>query len=191
MKRQLAVLPLLAVAALTVGACSTGGTPTPNPTVTNQSGNSSGATSSNNGSGGDPLASVNSCSLLTTAQLSQYGLQQVSAKTENGARVCSWQGNIGPGPNGGEVDTNVYDTAGISQLNSNGFSITNHPVGKHQGRLVQSTDGAGLCAVSIAVTATSRIDVRGDALTGQQSQDCQIAEQFAPIVEQNLVALGY
>jgi hypothetical protein len=190
-KRQLVVLPLLA-AALLVNACSNPsvvGTPSANPTTANQSSGGS-ATSGNSSSSGDPLASVNSCSLLTSAQINQYQLQKVSADTENGARDCSWQGAVGPSPNGGGIDIAIYDTAGISQLNSGGYTITDYPVGKHQGRLYQSNDGGGLCAVSIAITSTSRVDVGGQGGTGQQSDSCGIAKQFAPMVEQNLVALG-
>jgi hypothetical protein len=75
----------------------------------------------------------------------------------------------------------------LDQLDTTSFTVTNYPVGKHQGRL--SKDPAGhTCSVSIGVTRTSRVDIIGVDGAGRQEQACTVATLVAPSVEQKLPA---
>jgi hypothetical protein len=118
-------------------------------------------------------------------------MHQVEAGTKLGARFCAWQHPVttdGGGDYG--ISVNIYDKAGLDQLSTIGFVITNDRIGRHQGRLVRDTVGDA-CAVSIGITATSRVDVVGIPPGGKGTDvNCQLAEGVAPSVEQKLPVGG-
>lgn len=133
----------------------------------------------------DPLTGVDPCSLLTSEVISQNHLQPGPSGTAAGTRYCRW--DTGPTSSGVEysIAINVYDHAGLDQLNTVAFTVTNYPVGIHHGRMSKRVHG-GTCTVSIGVTGTSRVDVVGDDHSGQQDRSCVEATTVAPSVEQRL-----
>jgi hypothetical protein len=135
----------------------------------------------------DPLSRVDPCALLDPAVIQQNQLQSDKSGTGPGSRYCQWDtGASGVGYN---VAINIYDHAGIDQLPTTGFVVTNDPVGNHSGRLSKATAG-GACSVSIGVTSTSRVDVVGVDYSGQLDRACVVATTVAPSVAQKLPAGG-
>jgi hypothetical protein len=137
----------------------------------------------------DPLANVDPCSLLDPAVISQNQLQQVKSGIGPGTRYCRWDTGAITSGVGYDIDVNVYDHAGLDQLSTAGFTITNYPVGRHQGRMSKDTAGHG-CVVSVGVTGTSRVDVVGVDSSGQLDRSCVEATTVAPSVEQKLPVEG-
>jgi hypothetical protein len=117
--------------------------------------------------------------------VAQNGLTSGQPATVPGARACRWQKNADTSGDGYLVSVNIYDQAGLDQLNTTSFDVTNYPVGSHQGRLSKEKVG-GACAVSIEVTSTSRVDIGGVDGQGRQQQACTVAETVAPSVAQKL-----
>jgi hypothetical protein len=117
-------------------------------------------------------------------------MHKAGSGNQAGARYCAWEHPVAAGGNEFSINVNIYDTAGLDQLSTIGFSITNYPLGRHQGRLVRDTVG-DVCAVSIGVSATSRVDVVGIPPGGKGVDvGCQLAELAAPSVEQKLPVGG-
>jgi uncharacterized protein DUF3558 len=182
--RHLKFVAMAALIAIATAACSgtTPGTatgtpsdPTTPPSITSTPGASTAA---------DPLADIDPCSLLAPAVISQNQLQPDTSGTGPGDRFCRWQTAVSS-HNGYSIAINVYDHAGLHQLNTAAFAVTDHPVGRHQGRLSKQTGGSA-CLVSMGVTNTSRVDVVGVDDSGQQDRSCVLATTVAPAVEQRL-----
>jgi len=171
------------LAVLVTGGCTTSTAGAPNtPTSTAQA-----SITPTSAAAKDPLANVDPCSLLDQAVVSANQLQQGKSGTGPGTRYCRW--DTGPSGVGYNVAINIYDNAGLAQLSTVGFTITNYPVGRHQGRMSKDTVG-GACAVSIGITSTSRVDVVGVDYGGQLDRACVVATTVAPAVEQKLPAGG-
>jgi hypothetical protein len=64
--------------------------------------------------------------------------------------------------------------------------VTPDNIGSHPGRQLQSTI-SNSCLITIGVTNSSRVDVTAIATT-DANQLCQLANQFAKLVEPNLPA---
>jgi Protein of unknown function (DUF3558) len=137
----------------------------------------------------DPLASVNPCSLLDPAVVSQNQLQPDKSGTGPGTRYCRWDTGATASGVGYNIAINIYDGAGLDQLSTIGFTVTNDPVGQHSGRMSKDTVG-GTCAVSIGVTSTSRVDVVAVDSGGQLDRACVVATAVAPSVERKLPVEG-
>jgi hypothetical protein len=181
------VVPL----AVVVSGCSSSTNGSPGPTSSATSAPSTSRTVAPTTASDGALASIDPCSLLDPAIVAQSGMHLTGYETSLGARSCSWDQDATATNNGGfSIAINIYDHAGLDQLSTVGFTITNFPVGRHQGRLNQTTANGNLCAVSIGVTATSRVDVQGVAGDGRQAVSCQLAETAAPSVEQKLPVGG-
>jgi len=161
---RLAIIPLVAVGALLIAGCAdaVAGTPTVAATT------SAPAVS----------ASINPCALLTSSDIQHLGVASRGPDALGGSRGCSWlktgQYNVG---------FSVWDHLGIDQMNSGGNPITNHRVGSHDGRQFEGADGG--CFVAMAITSTSSIDV---SVGGDPSVECQLADQFALLIEPRLPA---
>lgn len=164
MTSRLAALPLVALAALVIAGCgdSVAGTPAaqPKPTTT------------------AVTASINPCALLTGSDIRQLGVVSQGADTLAGSRGCSWTKT-------GQytVGFSVWDHVSINQIDSHGNLISNHRVGSHDGRQYQGANGG--CAVSMAITSSSSIDV---TVNGDPIEECQLADQFAVLIEPRLPA---
>jgi hypothetical protein len=136
------------------------------------------------------LGFIDPCSLLDPAVVARNGMHNAGAETSLGARSCSWDRNADATGGGFSIAINIYDQAGLDQLNTINFTVTNYPIGRHQGRLNKETAG-DTCSVSIGVTAMSRVDIVGVPPPGQgPSVGCQLAELAAPSIEQKLPVEG-
>jgi hypothetical protein len=171
--RRLGLVPLLAVVVVVVAGCAdaVAGSPaaTTDPSVSATDPPSAG-----------PSAAIDPCTLLTGAEIQQLGLLPSGRDTAAGGRACSWH-KTGQYSLGIEV----FDHAGLDQLSTVGRTITNHPVGAHDGRLVLSQGGG--CGVYLQLTPTSIVVVdAAGVLTDTQS--CQLADQYATLIEQKLPA---
>jgi hypothetical protein len=188
--RRLAILPLVAMAALGLAACSsttTGqGTPVTTPAQGSTGGPGTGSPSSggSSGGGGSALASVQPCNLLSSATLSQFGLSKTQSITIPAARPCDWTKPVDiNGANGYSVEIAIRDSQGIKDINAAGNTVTEDNVGSHDGRLVQADAGGG-CIVVIGVGDSSRVDV---SVAGTDTnQACSVANQLAKVVEPQL-----
>jgi hypothetical protein len=178
--------PMIASAILTVlvmGGCTTTTAGAPSTTNTR----SPAGTTPTSATTKDPLAHTDPCSLLDQAVITANQLQPSKSGTGPGTRYCRWDtGASGVGYN---LAVNIYDNAGLDKLSVAGFTVTNYPVGRHQGRMSKDTVG-GACAVSIGVTSTSRVDVVGVDYGGQLDRACVVATTVAPAVEQKLPVGG-
>jgi predicted small secreted protein len=187
--RRLAILPLVAMAALGLAACSSTTTGQGTPVTTPGQGGSTGAPSSSGSSGGgsSPLASLQPCDLLSSSVLTQFGLTRSSSITIPAARPCNWSKSVDiNGENGYAVEIDIRDSQGIKDINSANDTVTEDNVGSHDGRELQATAG-GSCTVVIGVSDSSRVDVGVTAGT-DTSQACSVANQLAKVVEPQLPA---
>jgi hypothetical protein len=172
------------VAALAAGGCTSttpGAASTTTPTATTRDT----SVSTPNSSAADPLANVDPCTLLDPAVVSQNQLQPGQSGTGPGTRYCRWTTKIAASGAGYSIAIDIYDHAGLDQLSTAGFAVTNYPVGRHQGRMSKDTAG-DTCSVSIGVNSMSRVDVVGVDDLGQQNAACTVATTVAPSVEQKL-----
>jgi hypothetical protein len=187
--RRLAILPLVAMAALGLAACSSTTTGQGTPVTTPAQGGTGGSSPSSSGSSGDgssALASVQPCNLLSSATLSQFGLSKTQSITIPAARPCDWTKPVDiNGANGYSVEIAIRDSQGIKDINTAGNTVTEDNVGSHDGRLVQADAGGG-CIVVIGVGDSSRVDV---SVAGTDTnQACSVANQLAKVVEPQLPA---
>jgi hypothetical protein len=187
--RRLAILPLVAMAALGLAACSSTTTGQGTPITTPAQGGTGGSSPSSSGSSGggsSALASVQPCNLLSSATLSQFGLSKTQSITIPAARPCDWTKPVDiNGANGYSVEIAIRDSQGIKDINTAGNTVTEDNVGSHDGRLVQADAGGG-CIVVIGVGDSSRVDV---SVAGTDTnQACSVANQLAKVVEPQLPA---
>jgi hypothetical protein len=126
------------------------------------------------------LAAIDPCTLLTPAQIDQYGLRKKEVGELAGARQCGWSHpSDDHGKGGYAVGPAIRDHQGLRDINTDGYTMTDQPVGRHQGRQAQQDGDAG-CLVSIGVTESARVDI---AAAGEPGTACQVANQFATLME--------
>jgi hypothetical protein len=164
---------LLAVAVSAVAGCANAVAGSPAPTT-----GPSAPTSTTDTSPG-LSAAIDPCTLLTDPEIQQFGLLPNGRDTAAGGRDCNWlktgQYSLG---------VEVFDHEGLDQLSSVGRTITNYPVGAHDGRQVLSQDGG--CAVYLRLTQNSIVAVA--AVDVRNTQSCQLADQYATRIEPKLPA---
>lgn len=131
------------------------------------------------------LAAVDPCTLLTQAQLDQYGLHKRDAGTLVGARICSWAHPTDEnGKNGFNLKPAIWDQQGFKDINAEGQIVTDVPtIGRHQVRQAKQANGDA-CFVSISVTDSSRVDVV--VASNSSDESCGLANQFAKLIEPRL-----
>ncbi len=191
MNRQLFAVPLLLAATITLGACSSP-TQDPTPATSTDSSPAGSSTATSGSSNADPLASVDPCSLLTPSQLTQHNLAADSSGEEAGARFCSWRRpETSTDPNnlqGYVLRVNIYDHNGLNDFNKGSYTITPYQsLNNHQAEL-EKNSADQTCEVSIAITASSRVDIDALPSNGRLDSACTIAEGAAPVIAQNLPA---
>jgi hypothetical protein len=179
--RRYTVLPFAVAALLGVAACTTSTTGNGSPATAGGTQSGGGPTSS-----GPALASIQPCNLLSSDIVNQNQLGTPTPVNEGGARGCTWQNTTANNGDGYVVSTDIRDSQGIKDVNTAGNAVTPNNIGSHPGRQLQSTL-SGSCFVAIGVTNSSRVDVSINAGT-DAVQGCQLANQFAKLVEPNLPA---
>jgi len=176
------VLSFAVAALLAVAACtnSTTGSGSPAPTA------GGGPTSGGPTSGGSGLTSIQPCDLLSSDIASQNQLGSPTPGNESGARTCVRHNVTANNGDGYIVGVGIRDSQGIKDVNPDGYTVTPDNIGSHPGRQLQSTL-SGTCIIAIGVTNSSRVDVTVNAGT-DPVQGCQLANQFAKLIEPNLPA---
>ena len=181
MNRRTTVLPFVVAALLGAAACtnSTPGSGTPTTAGSTQPG---GPTSS----GGSGLTSLQPCDLISPDIASQNQLGTPTTDNAAGSRGCTWQNTTANNGDGYVVGTDIRGSQGIKDVNTAGNTVTPDNIGNHPGRQLQSTQ-ATVCLIAIGVTNSSRVDI---TVTGgtDANQACQLANQFAKLVEPKLPA---
>ncbi|MDX3657416.1 DUF3558 family protein [Streptomyces sp. ID05-26A] len=169
------VLPV-AVLGLALSGCSSEepGKATPGDTPSATTASSPASSSSNSGSG---IANVDPCSLLKAADVARLKL---TAAEKVDANSCQWRTEDRT-----LVRLGTYATQGLKDYvlgpNSEPSDIK---VGTHEAKLIKKTLSSFSCAVSIGLTATSRVDVNssGPGLEGS----CAASQSVAEAIEPNL-----
>lgn len=170
-------LPLIAVAAIGLSACSS--TNTGNPVA--DSSTTPPATSSSQTPSTDPLASVDPCSLISQSDESSSGLQPGESIPAAGGRGCRWnRPDDGAQSDGYAVQIVIYNSTSVDQLVTTGGTVTNYSVDKYHGKLFQDTP-TSYCIVSLATTSTSRIDMSVNSAQGMD-KSCSLVKEVAPVV---------
>ncbi len=175
MTHRTLALPLLVAAIVGLSACSSQRPGSPTAAASSTTGSPSSR------AGADPLASVDPCSLITSAELASNGLQPGKIVNAPGARACSWnRPDDGATIDGYLIQIAIYDTAGLDQLNTSVGTASDYSVGKYQGKLLRYKAGL-TCTVALGITSTSRIDI--DVITSTSvDQSCTLVERVAPAV---------
>jgi uncharacterized protein DUF3558 len=181
-------IALLAAVLLAVAGCTNDSAGSPLPTGSPEGGqtvSSRPPTSSDNVAA--KLAAIDPCSLLTQAELDQYGLQRRHAGDLAGSRHCSW-GHLPDenGEGGFVVGAAIWDRQGLKDINESGYSVTDAAIGKRQARQAAQNGGNG-CFVAIGVSDSSRVDVTA---SGDPGQGCVLANRFAELIEPRLPGRG-
>lgn len=171
-------LPLIAVAAIGLSACSAqnSGNPIAGGTTT-----SSTTTSSSDPASANPLASVDPCSLITQTDETNSQLHPGYKIIAPGGRGCRWdRPDDGANLDGYAVQIVIYDTAGIAQLNTQGGTVSDTSLSKYTGKLFQDTP-TSYCDISLATTSSSRIDIAVNSSQGM-TKSCSLVQEVAPVV---------
>jgi hypothetical protein len=131
------------------------------------------------------LAAMQPCDLLTSTELSQNGLTSNGSSTGSGARSCRWDNIAYDNGLGYTIGADVRDSQGLNDFNTDGYSLKDDPIGRHQAKQAQQTNGDG-CIVTIGVTTTSRLDVTANTGAADINQSCVLANQYAKLIEPKL-----
>ncbi|MCG8915167.1 DUF3558 domain-containing protein [Actinokineospora sp. PR83] len=159
-------------------------TSTTDAPATGGSGESGSPSTTSPDSGGGSLASLDPCEMLTDSQKSELGVTgQAEPDETTSAKYCKWRVDANPAvPGGYQLALAVFPELGLDRVNAVGEK-TPVPVGSR--RAIQSLRaGGGVCAISIEVTATSRVDVQASGGDGKAL--CPAALDAAKVVEPEL-----
>ncbi|HEX4703510.1 MAG TPA: DUF3558 domain-containing protein [Pseudonocardiaceae bacterium] len=176
---RLVVLTMVALMGLAGCASATPGTGVAANTTTSSA---EAPTDSASSSG---LAAIKPCDLIDSSELSRLGLTSTGPTSGSGARSCGWDNNAYDNGLGYTIGADIRDGQGLNDINTNGFALSNDPIGHHQGKQVRETTG-DVCGVTIGVTATSRVDISANTGSADINQACTLANQFAKLIEPNL-----
>lgn len=184
-----AVLVLLAVTALGLGACSAE-VPDAEPTTTLTATDGPTATDDPTGPGtepattppGDgPLAGVEACELVTDDEAAQLGLTDEQADVVGTAPTCSWRYEGATLRDSYTVQISLFAEISIDEVVGTAITPVS-TVGTHQA--VTYRGPAGGCSAAIAVTDTSRVDAQ--FVGGDEPLACQLLTEFVAVVEPKL-----
>jgi hypothetical protein len=124
------------------------------------------------------LARVEPCSLITSAEAGQSGLDAGTSNKIGGFPGCRWRAS-------GKylLDVSALDGRGLKDVVSTGGVDTT--VGQHEAKRTPNAAGSGSCAIAIGVSDSARVDVL-IAPIGSVGDTCQVALQYAQLVESKL-----
>lgn len=189
-RRSALVLAVAATALVSLTGCtsSTPGTATPSGEPTAGSSPSmstqpSKPTKSTSQPADSPLADRSPCDLLTASAASALKVKDSGSEEKIGrGRACLWTIPAESSRDRASLTISIFDTLGVKDIVAKGEIKTIANVGKHEARQYVGT--AGNCVFSIAVSATTRVDVLSSSLNFEKS--CVIAEEAAKLVEPEL-----
>lgn len=189
MKRALVLVALTAATLSGTVACSdrTTGRAVPDETQTTSTGSEETTdtpTEPTSAPGGDDtLASLDPCELFTSSARSALGVLGAPQPDETpSAKTCQWSLGTGTAAERFTYGVGIFPKLGVDKVNSTGpkKEIT---VGSR--RAIESLGGGGaVCAISIEVTATSRVDVQATGRDGASL--CPKVLEAAKLVEPEL-----
>lgn len=128
---------------------------------------------------GPDLVELAPCELLTADERAQLELPEGKPDTLGGSPFCQWNKGAGNGTVGVALNLD----AGLDDLNTTDRTVTELPIGDHQGRRLEH-NVPGFCDVDIAITDSSSVTV--GAVHDQTAPACELAEQVARLVEPKL-----
>ncbi|HVK24156.1 MAG TPA: DUF3558 domain-containing protein [Actinokineospora sp.] len=130
-----------------------------------------------------PLAKVDPCDLVTTDARAELGLPGKGREEKIGrARQCSWSIRGTSAKEVLDLSVAVYDTLGVKDIVAKGEVKTIPAIGAHDA--AYWTGIADNCVYSLAVSATTRVDVAGTGPVFDRS--CDYASRTVKLVEPNL-----
>lgn len=183
---------ILLVALLTMGSVScsseTNGSPSATdatssaarPTLPGGGGSTTtGAKSTGNGTS-SLTTDIDPCNLLTPADTASLNVAQGNREDSSSgtSRRCVWTsaGSF-------TMDVAIFDIRGIKDVVASGQIQQIPKIGRHEA--VQSFGGVDSCAISMAITETSRVDTSA-AAHGDAQKSCETALKVAQLVEPRL-----
>jgi hypothetical protein len=184
----------LALISVVVGAgmlagCTSSTQGAPTPSGSQQSSGSQGPTATgSSGASSSPaadatLAAVDPCSLLTTAEATQFGAQgpgePADTRVAGSTSACKWHGRTAS-DDAITFGLDIRASQGIDELRANGGTITDGKVGNRSARSLPN--GNMGCIVTLKVGAKSRVDVTTSTL----DDPCGVAGKVAGFVEPRL-----
>ncbi|WP_436492750.1 DUF3558 domain-containing protein [Actinokineospora sp. HUAS TT18] len=179
---------LLAVAVLTLSlsACSdkTPGEPTAaSSTATSTTKNQSGTSAAPTSAADSPLKAVNPCDLLDSSAMTKLGIKKPGEEDTVGkSRGCQWRVEKDSIADSYSIDIGLFETLGIADVKGDGNP---QPLTVGPRKAVQTLRGQGSgCAISIEVTAKSRVDVQAAGSSGEKL--CPAVLEAAKLVEPEL-----
>ncbi|KID28286.1 Protein of unknown function (DUF3558) [Prauserella sp. Am3] len=177
-----AYLPLVAVAVMTVAACSDGeaGTPETNGGPTSSAASPTTASPSTTDAA-SPLSGLDPCSLLSEADVNQFGPVDDPTRTQDDdmTDACAWEPDRSE--ESGERATLAVvlrENAGVQDMNDLGMGIQRTEENGRQYARVPDPNG---CGIAIGVTETARVDVLATGV--DPDKGCQVANTLTELVE--------
>lgn len=160
-----------------------GGDTTPGTTTSEPPTESGPPSTSKTTGAGDSLASVEPCELLNSSAQSALGITEERGEDElGGARVCGWRVRKATAAESFTYTVAIYESAGLTDIVSDG-AVKPMKVGSREAAESLRSAGGG-CAISLAVTESSRVDVL--AVGGDGAKLCAPALEAAKLVEPEL-----
>ncbi len=187
MKRSAWLVPVFALVLAGGAACSndTAGSPLPSPaktdgTTTTRSTEPSGTETG--GSGGS-LTSLDPCDLVSSSAVEALGITGSPKDEEIGkVRSCSWRVDKSSIADSYTITVALFEQLGLKDVAADG-EVKELKVGSHDAGQSYRRGGGG-CAVSLAVTESSRVDVQ--VAGGDKEKLCAPALDAAKLVEPEL-----
>ncbi|MFI9813020.1 DUF3558 family protein [Saccharothrix variisporea] len=170
----------IAAAALLLAGCTSKepGDPTARSTATTTAASGQSTTTSKPSSGDNLLADYDPCDELN-AIASQVSLTEIE---EDGRQECKarW------GQTTTVVRVKAFPELGIGEIVGGANSkFTDLSIGSHKARKVTAPSSSTSCAVTVEVSAKSRVDVVASA-TSSQDEACDAAQKVATAIEPKL-----
>jgi hypothetical protein len=167
------MLPLLAAGVLAMAGCAdtVAGNPTPAADVSTSTTEPPSTVST----------SIDPCALITAADVQQLSLVARGPDRVGGGRGCSWYKD-----GVYAVGFSIYDQVGIDRFASGEPTVSNHPVGSHDGReFIPPEHG---CGIVLEITRSSIIVLVVSDAAGGDTVSCHLAGDFALLIEPRLPA---
>lgn len=189
-RRGVVLSPVLAILVICTVSCTneTNGLPTASsdlatssrPTIPGAGNGTSSKPTSTSSNATSPVKDLDPCTLITAAEASGLGVIPGTRKDSSSgtSRRCVWTA-----PDAFTMDVSTFDTRGVKDVVASGEIKKVPTIGRHEA--VQSFGGVDSCAISIAITETSRVDTSA-AAHGNAAKSCEVAMQVAKLVEPKL-----
>lgn len=179
--KKLFLVPL-AAAALVLTACSSEKPGSAGPAPSSPPAQTGGSSSAPTTSGGD-TASIDPCSLISSADLTAYGtFKPPVTANEGGARSCQFAREAATASDSLTLSVDIRDTQSVDNVNDGGSGKTAGNVNGRKAVLVPKPPSG--CLMALELTASARADILVDSSDPEKA--CDVAEKIADLVEPKL-----